>query len=334
MMASPYIVGIGSGIVAAVLFASLATNTALAMLLFYVTPLPLLLARLGWGRAAGQLGFVTAVVLVGVILNLRTALLYGVTLGLPALLLGHLALLSRGLTPEDPEGRPLAAMPPVVEWYPPGRIIAWTAVMAGALASVGLLLVSGGSDEAYNRGVRDIFQQVILPQFQEAGVPLDALRMERYVAMVSRLVLPAVLAVVWMLVMLVNLWLAAKSAAISGQLARPWPAFATLEFPPMMTLGFLAAVGAALMPGMPGIMAMAFLGAFGLAYLLLGLVVLHQLIPDSPLKPVLLVGIYLSMVLIDWVTLVVALVGLAEPLLELRRRALRRSAPPPKGGES
>ena len=46
MTASPLIIGIGAGIVAAVLFASQATNTALAMLLFYVTPLPLLLARL------------------------------------------------------------------------------------------------------------------------------------------------------------------------------------------------------------------------------------------------------------------------------------------------
>ena len=332
MMASPHIVGIGSGIVAAVLFASLATNTALAMLLFYVTPLPILLARLGWGRVAGQLSFVTAVVLVGVILSLRTAVLYGVTIGLPALFLAYLTLLNRSMIPEDAEGRPLTDMPPVVEWYPPGHVIAWAALMAGGMAATSLLLLSGGA-EAYHRGVREVFEQGVLPQFEAAGVPLDALRAERYVAIFSRLLLPMIAAVFWMAVMLLNLWLAARSAAISGLLPRPWPAFANLEYPPLMTLGFLASIGAALLPGMPGIMAMAFIGAFGLAYLLLGLVVLHQLLAGNPLKPLLLAGVYLALiVMVQWAAVAVALIGLAEPLLELRQRALRRSAPPPKGG--
>src|SRR5262245_6670255 len=95
MMASPHIIGIGAGIVAAVLFASLATNTTLAVLLFYVTPLPLLLARLGWGRPAGQLAFVTAAVLVGIIISLKTAVAYGIAIGLPAMLLAYLTLLNR-----------------------------------------------------------------------------------------------------------------------------------------------------------------------------------------------------------------------------------------------
>jgi hypothetical protein len=83
---------------------------------------------------------------------------------------------------------------------------------------------------------------------------------------------------------------------------------------------------------MPGIMAMAFVGAFGLAYLLLGLVVLHQLVANTPFRPLLLAGLYVGIIIIDWAALVIALIGLAEPLLELRQRALRRSAPPPKGG--
>jgi hypothetical protein len=328
MMASPHFIGIGAGIVAAVLFASLATNTALAVLLFYVTPLPLLLARLGWGRIAGQLAFVTAVVLVGIIISLKTAVIYGVSLGLPALLLAWLVLLSRSMVPEDPEGRPLPDLPSVVEWYPPGHVIAWTAVMAGFLVSVGLLLLSGNG-EAYQQGVRRAFEEVIMPQLQAAGFPLDPLRSERYVAFVSRL-LPSVASTGWMFIMLANVWLAAKSASISGLLPRPWPTFANLEYPPLMTVGFVASIGAALLPGMPSVLAMAFIGAFGLAYLLLGLVVVHQIIGPSPLRPLLLAGLYLAILAVYWVAVIIALIGLAEPLLELRQRALRRPAPPPK----
>jgi hypothetical protein len=217
----------------------------------------------------------------------------------------------------------------VVEWYPPGRLIAWAAVMAGCLVAVALLLLGGNAD-AYHRGVRRVFEELIMPQLQSAGVPIDPLRSERYVTTVSRLLLPSVAASAWMLVMLINLWIAAKSAAISGLLPRPWPTFANLEFPPLMTVGFVASVGAALLPGMPGIMAMAFVGAFGLAYLLLGLIVLHQLAASSPLRPLLLAALYLAILVVDWAVVVIALIGLAEPLLELRQRALRRSAPPPK----
>ena len=330
MTASPHLIGIGAGIVAAVLFASLATNTTLAMLLFYVTPLPLMLARLGWGKPAGQLAFVTAAVLVGLIISLRTAVIYGIAIGLPALLLAYLTLLNRSMIPEDADGSPLQTMAPVVQWYPPGHIVAWTAVLAGCLVAGSLLLVSGGA-AAYQEGVRKVFEAVLLPQLQSAGFPVDPLRMERYVAMVSRLLLPAVAAVAWMLVMLFNLWFAAKSASISGQLPRPWPSLANLEYPPMMTVGFVASIGAALLPDMAGIMAMAFVGAFALAYLLLGLVVMHQLAATSSFRPLLLAGIYFAIIVVDWFALVIALIGLAEPLLELRQRALRRSAPPPRG---
>ncbi len=331
MMTSPHLIGIGAGVVAAVLFASLATNTALAVLLFYVTPLPLLLARIGWGRRAGQLAFIVAVVLVGIIISLKTAVVYGVAVALPALLLGYLALLSRTMIPEDPDGRPLADMPPLVEWYPPGHIIAWTAVMAGGLVAAALLLTAG-SAEVYQQSVRKVFEEVILPQLQSAGVPVDPARSERYIANVGRLLLPSVAATAWMFVMLLNLWLAAKSASISGLLARPWPRFSQLEYPPLMTLGFLASIGAALLPGMIGIMAMAFVGAFGFAYLLLGLIVLHQLVAGSPYRLLLLAALYLAILIVDWVSLLIALIGLAEPLLELRQRALRQSARP-KGGK-
>jgi hypothetical protein len=330
MMASPHLIGIGAGIVAAVLFASLATNTVLAMLLGYVTPLPLLLARIGWGRSAGQLAFVTAVALIGIIMSLKAAVFYGVVIALPAVLLAHLALLSRMMIPEDSDGQPLPDMAPVVEWYPLGHIIAWTALMAGGLVAVGLLLI-GGTSEIYHQTIRKIFEEILAPQLQGSGFPVDPVRSERTLAMVSRLLLPVVSAVAWMFLMLLNLWLAARSASISGLLPRPWPSIANLQYPPLMTVCFVVSVGISLLQGMPGIIAMSFVGAFGFAYLLLGLVVLHQITADMPFKPLILTGLYLAIMLIDWGAFIVAIIGLAEPLFELRQRALKRSARPKSG---
>jgi hypothetical protein len=221
-------------------------------------------------------------------------------------------------------------MPAMVEWYPPGHIIAWAAVMAGGLITLWLLLASG-SAENYHQAIRKIFQDAVLPLLQNAGLTVDPVNGERWVALFSRLLLPAYMAIIWMSILLLNLWLAAKSASISGLLPRPWPSFANLEYPPLMTAAFMASVGIALMPGMPGIMAMGFVGAFGFAYLLLGLVVVHLVVADSPFKPVLLGGVYLAVLFISWGSLVVAMVGLAEPFLELRQRALKRPAPPKSG---
>ena len=46
-MARYYLLGAGAGLVSAALFASAATGTALAGILFYLAPLPILIAALG-----------------------------------------------------------------------------------------------------------------------------------------------------------------------------------------------------------------------------------------------------------------------------------------------
>jgi len=51
-MPIPLIIGAGSGLISAALFASAATATALAGVLFYLAPLPICLAGLGWGGTA------------------------------------------------------------------------------------------------------------------------------------------------------------------------------------------------------------------------------------------------------------------------------------------
>ena len=330
MTATPQLIGVVAGLVAAVLYTSLATRTLLAVGLFALSPLPILLAGFGWGVSAAQLAFLTSAVLVGIALGLGGATSYAIAVGVPSLVLSHLMLLHRVLPPEVRDGPAQANALPSVEWYPAGRIIAWTAFMAGVVVAAALGLF--GDIDTYRKAVREMFPAVLKLLQPVLGDAPDQGRIDRMAENLAYFTLPVSAAVTWLLMMLANVWLAAKSAAISGQLTRPWPALAHLDYPPLFTAGLFAAIGFAFMPGLTGIMAMGFVGAFSLAFLLMGLMVIHVLLAGSRLKHVFLTGIYLGIVINPWVAPAIVLLGLAEPFFELRRRALQRSTPPENPG--
>src|SRR5512134_1769046 len=138
-MRTPVIIGAGSGLVAAALFASAATATAIAGVLFYLAPLPLCLAGLGWGGLAAALSALTGTIVVALAFGPGIATVFAVSIAVPVAVLTRLALLSRPVTAA--EGQQSAAL----EWYPPGRLVGWAALMAGLLA--GLLVLFLGYDQ-------------------------------------------------------------------------------------------------------------------------------------------------------------------------------------------
>ena len=101
--------------------------------------------------------------------------------------------------------------------------------------------------------------------------------------------LPAATAVSWMAALLFNLWLAARITLASGRLQRPWPDLAAITFPPGTPLLLAASTAASFAPGMLGLAAAGFAGSFYLAYVLLGLAVVHYT-ARTQLAPVRLVG--------------------------------------------
>ena len=86
-MNSPIFIGVGAGLVSAVLFASTMTGSVLAMALFYITALPGFLAGLGWGTQAGIIAALTGAGLTAVLLAPLAGVGYFLTLGLPIAIL-------------------------------------------------------------------------------------------------------------------------------------------------------------------------------------------------------------------------------------------------------
>ncbi|MEC9368606.1 MAG: DUF2232 domain-containing protein [Pseudomonadota bacterium] len=325
MMNSPLIIGTGAGLVSAVLFASTAGGTWLAVLLFYLAPLPGFLAGLGWGWHAALIAGASGSVVVLAALGIKAAAVFVFALAIPFTTLTYLALLSRtGVTlPDQPPAQS-------VEWYPLGRLVAWAAVIAGALSAISIPLL-GFDSSSYRDTVVEIIESALLRQIEAGGAKLDREQIKPLLQGMAY-AMPAASAIFWLGVMLMNMWTAGRIALMSDRLARPWPDIHFMSFPPFFPLALAAAFLLSFLPGIAGIASTGIAGAFFFAYFLLGLTVIHVLLPPTGARPLILTGLYMGLFILGWIGLIIAFIGLAEPLFNLRQRALNRAGHRPPGG--
>jgi len=324
-MRSTYLAGAGLGLVAAVVFASSTMGPLVArFILMFITPLPIALAGLGWGwRSAAVAGAVgSAIVLV--VSSPAVGAAFALTQAVPMVLLTYLALLAR---PVAESGVADAnAEESAVEWYPAGRLVIWSAVLAGAMA-ISVLMLVGGDLDTLRKALAEFVKSAI-----EAGLPTGdgtAQLSEAEVASLSEIalsVLPAASAMSWMTSLVFNLWLAGRVTLASGQLGRPWPDLAAITYPRGTPLAFGLMLFATTLSGYPGLAASAFAGGLFVAYLMLGLAIVHYTTRGQTWRPFALWLLYGALFVVNiWIGIVIAMLGLAETVLNLRARS---GAPP------
>lgn len=321
-MNNPAVIGALAGLVSALLFVSAAASAVAAVLLVYITPLPLMIAGLGWGIRASVIGLGVGMLAAAALFSINVSLTYAFMLAGPAAALVYLALLSR----PDPRG------PGGLVWYPPGRLIAWAALMGGAVGGGSAVVLAAGMG-GYETGVRELFNQTLLPALQEGEQELTDEQITQTIQFIGA-ILPGAVAAVWLLIMLINTWLGGKIASVSGNLIRPWPTLTDMEYPRFLPITFLLAlIGTTIFAGLTAAIASSFVGAILLAYLVMGLAVIHVITRGSTFQPLILVLLYVGIVLVGWLALLVALLGVAEPLLRLRQRVQQRrdASGPPNG---
>ncbi len=321
-MGSPYLIGFGAGLVSAVLFASAATSSALALALLYLSPLPMMLTGLGWGWAAAGVAAISGSVVVVLALGLPAATVYFLGLGAPAAVLCYLALLSRRI-PAEQEGQP-----DIVDWYPPGRLLAWATGMAGGLAVLAMLSL-GVDPAALQTTIAQRLEEVMTTLGPQAPAEIDKDSLNRLAGFLARAA-PAAAAVAWLLVMTLNMMLAGRVIEASGRALRPWPDIGNMTYPALFSVVGALVFALAFMGGAIGSLATAFAGAFVLAYLFLGLVIIHVLTRAMPFRSFILAVVYLAILFLGWVALIVASLGLCDPIFRLRERM----KPPPTASGS
>lgn len=313
-MGHQIMVGVAAGLAAALLYGSLGSGTPLAMVLFYIAALPLFIAGIGWGWATALVGALAATVATLALLGASSALLFALAVCAPAVWLGYLANLSR--MPGTGGGTP--------EWYPIGRLIAWTALISGLLLLPSLIAFDF-SLESYEASIREAFTR-LLESGGNAGEIPEGVDPEAVAAFFVRFV-PPVSVMVWIAMALINLYLAGRIVQFSGRLSRPWPDLRRFELPRELAAGLAVALVVSFLPGLVGLIGSAFAAGFLFAFMLQGLAVMHVLTLPSKIRPLILGGVYFVLIflgwsgsVLSWSGLLLALLGLGEPILRLRAR--------------
>ncbi len=295
------LVGLGAGVAAALLFASVISGSIAAILLFYLAPLPILIAALGWSHMAGLVAAASATAIVAVLSGVFFVAVAVISFG--AWWLGYLTLLAQPAT--NGGGAEL-------EWYPIGRLALWAAVI-GTLVVIAAVPNFGTDQESLQAGLRKTYNRILRDQ---STIDLLVVAVPPAAAMFSTVT------------NLFNLWLAARVVRISGRLTRPWPDLSALTLPPA-TSGFLAvAIGASFLPDLFGILSGAGAASLIMVFAILGLAVLHSVTRGMSSRTLVLAGVYAATVVLAWPLLLISIVGLAETMFNIRFRISRRRGPP------
>jgi hypothetical protein len=308
-MRTGYLVGFGAGVASALLSysATRGSSPLLVILLGLLTPLPSLLAGLGWGWLPAATAAAVGALATGVATGASSAAGYLLTLGVPSVLIAYLAYLSR----PDAHGSDAR------EWYPSGRLIAAMALYAGALPVLFLPLI-GGSYEALRNPVGKEFQRLSLRMPELGMKPMTEQQVQAFTDLFIT-TLPAVLAAYWLIVFTVNAYLAGRIVLASGRLVRDWPDLPAMAYPAGFPLLLLLAVGASYAPGIVGVAGTSFAGALLLAYLVAGLSLVHFIARGR--APWALWFVYAGLILFGpYAAVIITLGGLIDPIFKLKQR--------------
>jgi Predicted membrane protein (DUF2232) len=310
------LVGIAAGIASALVFASIASGSALSIPLFYLAPLPVLIAAMGWGHVSGLIAAGVAALGLGIAFGSMLFVVFLVGVGLPAWWLGYLALLARPVKNGAPDD---------LEWYPAGRLVIWAALI-GSLVVLGVIVRFGFDTESIQAGLRRALEALFQVRPPNGpGVPAGTAEIREFIDWLA-VWLPRLGAIPTILASLMNLWLAARIVSASGRLKRPWPDLSAITFPSWVPLLLAIVIAGTFLPGLIGMMCWVLTASLLTAYLLLGFAVLHATTRPLSGRIFILGASYLSVMLFRWPAFAVAVIGLLDAALDIRGRIARMRA--------
>lgn len=293
---------IGGGVLSGLLFLSTLGGPTLIMLQ-YLSQLPLFAVGLGLGLGPAIIAGVVASAIPLAVDGPR-GLIFVFAHAIPVVVLVRQALLNR----------PGASG--VAEWYPPGPMVVFLSAYAAGAVVLGSLLLSG-HDGGMSGAVVELFEQTLEVL---NGETLDPISRETVAA--YAFVLPAMIGVSWLIMVAVNGVLAQSLLVNFGRALRPTPAFAALRLPywPAYAVGGAAVLWLIAGPGNIGFTAAAVLIVMLAPFFIQGLTVVHVAARRIPARLIVLIFFYMFMLFLLWPMIVVAVLGLVEQWLRLRRR--------------
>ena len=313
-MITTVLIALAAGFASALMFASIVSGALISLLLFNLAPLPLIVVGLGWGPFSATIGGIAAATLLGSIFGLPYCIAFVLASALPAWWLGHLAMLGRPRAAgAAPAGEDVA-----LEWYPVGRILLWVVVFA-TITTTATLLTMGSDGPSIQGAMRSGWTHFL----ESMGITPSDRRLDALVT-----IAPAAATIATFVTLTLNLWLAAKIAATSGRLHRPWPDLKNTALPPMTLAALCAAFALCFSGGLIAIVAQIVTAALMITYAITGFAVLHTLTLALKNRALWLGCAYFIVAVFAWAVLAMVLLGIADAIFGLRQRYLRGRPPP------
>lgn len=312
----PAIIGMAGGLASAVLFYSAVRGSVgLSIVLFLLTPLPSLITGLGWGIAAAIAGAVAGALVMAGTVGTTFGIGYFLALGLPIIIVTHLATLVRYNSDQT-----------LAEWYPAGSVLGAIALYGGLLPVL-VAPLFGGTYQVLEADIVRYLQRIAQQAPPDSSWRMAPEQMSRIASMWID-VLPGALAAYWTLFFALNSYLAYRITQASGLLPRPPFRVSRIELPAVAAIGFAAALFAISAAGAPRIIGASFMGSLFVAFLIMGFTVAHAygqtrgawVTPAAYVTAIFANGIALPLI---------AGVGLGETAFRFRDRLLPDAAGPP-----
>jgi hypothetical protein len=307
MPARHMLLAVGAGLSAAILFAAWLSGSVWALALTYLAPLPLFAAGLSLGVGAAAIAATSATIAVLAAGGFALALFFGLVDAAPVLLLTRQALLRRN----GDNGQ--------IEWYPPGQLVMALAGIATAAFAL-IVVTSLGSDGGLEGYMRESLAQT-LKAFAPPDAPAEA---NEAIAAVLARYMPGLVAGTWIQMMAVTAVFAQGLLALARQNLRPSPRMADIELPTWLPLGAAIVAAGAFMPGFAGFVGANLLIVAMVTFIFAGLALIHTFVGSWNNSRLWLTLVYTFTFVFTWPAVLVALLGVADTSIGLRRRVAAR----------
>ncbi|MCI5077226.1 DUF2232 domain-containing protein [Oricola sp.] len=298
---TPQWIGFGAlaGATTALLCLGLSGGSMMAVLLFFISPVPVMVAGLGFGLKAALTGAFIAVAGTLAFANGLVAILVALAIAAPACASSYWLNLAR---PAEEIGGPQGRL----AWYPLADVLFANAlftgfayVVLGAMIGFGPELAAGLASELIAQ-LRQTNPEIVFTPEGEASL-----------AEFMATVIPFVQPFFWMLALTLSIYIATAIARRSNLVNRPredWPL--ALRMPRIASFAFMAALVASFVSGGIGHAAASLAGALGAGFTLAGFAMLHARTRGMGGRAAILLIAYLSIPFIGFTTLIFLIAGM------------------------
>ena len=298
------IISAGGGLVSAVLALGLLTGSSGALLFAYFALLPVLLIGLSLGLVKVVIAIVVAAIAVAGLAGPAQAAVYVASIAMPAWLITRYGVTSRS----RPGGVSAA--------YSPGDILVRVAIGGGLLLMLAAL-ATGNSDRGFESWVETFIERMLSARLAAAGAEAE----RALFAQSLTPLFPAITALSWLVMVVINAALAQTLLTRGGKNLRSGVAYAQTAIPEWYYWVFIAAASLSLLASGPVEYLTRNLAIILAApFLFVGLGVIHCLARRVTAPGIALTTFYVVLILFSWAGIIIAGLGFLEPWARLSQR--------------